>query len=264
MGQFLPYQCLTLIVSLKVIEETVGMIKENGISSLHITDLPHGAYIFLESDIQLKIDDRKQKFGLSNIFIISSIVTDLVALINRTISICNISNVTEISNCTEFKSWSPNAITLNTSLEFLNTLSLREYADDLNVDLIQKVWSPINDSLHTMDLRQVASINVVSNVTTFYHYNDDSENSISNKTKLGQYFPCETMTTASTAIDEEDDDRAKKPVIIRTHDSDMYWRVKPEAWVAVGLTISVLGVLISLVILLFIIFRIYMNDVLEG
>ncbi|XP_037030958.1 protein bride of sevenless [Bradysia coprophila] len=228
-----------------------------------IKDLPHGAYIFIESDIQLKLDDRKQKFGLSNIFIISSIVSDLVSFIDRTTSMCNITQVTEVSACKEFKTWTPNAMKLNTSMEFLDSLSLREYADDLNVDLIQKVLAPINESVHNMDLRQVASINVVSNVTTFYHYKDDNENSISNKTKLGQYFPCETLTTASTAINEVDDG-ARKPIIIRTHYSDMYWRIKPEAWVAVGLTISVLGVLISLVILLFIVFRIYMNDVLEG
>lgn len=228
-----------------------------------ISDLPHGAYIFLESDIQFKSTDRKNKFSLSNILIISSVLNDLVSFIDRTTSLCNITNTTELSYCKEFHSWTPNAIKLNTSIEFLSDVSLKEYADDLNVDLIQKVLSPINDSLNNMDLRQVASINVVSNVTTFYHYKDDKENSISNKTKLGQYFPCDIMSTASTTINQIDD-TTRQPIFIHTEDSDMYWRIKPEAWVAVGLTVSVLGVLISLAILLFIIFRIYMNDVLEG
>lgn len=177
---------------------------------------------------------------------------------------CNITNVTELSTCKEFRTWTPNAIKLNTTIEFLNDLSLKEYADDLNVDLIQKVLLPINESLHNTDLRQVASINVVSNVTTFYHYKDDNDNSISNKTKLGQYYPCDSMSTAATTTNQMDD-TTRKPIFIRTDDySEMYWRIKPEAWVAVGLTVSVLGVLISLVILLFIVFRIYMNDVLEG
>lgn len=203
------------------------------------------------------------KFGLSNVFIISSLLSDLVKFINRTTTLCNITNVTELSACREFRTWTPNAIKLDTSIEFLDDISLKEYADDLNVDLIQKVLLPLNESSNNIDLRQVASINVVSNVTTFYHYKDDNDNSISNKTKLGQYFPCDTMSTASTTINQIDD-MTRKPIFIRTDYSEMYWRIKPEAWVAVGLTISVLGVLISLVILLFIIFRIYMNDVLEG
>lgn len=177
---------------------------------------------------------------------------------------CNITSVTEFSSCTEFRSWSPYAIKLNTSIEFLDQLALNDYADDLNVDLIQKVLTPINESLNNEDLRQVASINVVSNVTTFYHYKDDKDNSISNKTKLGQYFPCDVMSTAASTTIDQIEDLTMKPIIVRNDYSEMYWRIKPEAWVAVGLTLSVLGVLISLVILLFIIFRIYMNDVLEG
>lgn len=203
------------------------------------------------------------KFGLANILITSSILSDLVKFINRTTTLCNLTNVTELSTCKEFRTWTPNGIELDTSIEFLNDIALKEYADDLNVDLIQKVLLPTNESSNNMDLRQVASINVVSNVTTFYHYKDDSDNSISNKTKLGQYFPCDTMSTASTTINQIDV-VTRKPIFIRTDYSEMYWRIKPEAWVAVGLTISVLGVLISLVILLFIVFRIYMNDVLEG
>lgn len=185
-----------------------------------------------------------------------------MAFINRTTSSCNITNATELSSCKEFRTWTPSAIQLKTTIEFLNDLSLEELADDLNVDLIQKVLLSINESVNHTDLRQVASINVVSNVTTFYHYNDN-DNSISNNTKLGQYFPCDIMSTAATTINRIDD-MTRKPIFIRTDYSEMYWRIKPEAWVAVGLTISVLGVLISLVILLFIVFRIYMNDVLEG
>lgn len=203
------------------------------------------------------------KFGLSNIFIISSIVSDLVVFIDRTTSTCKVTNVTDLPTCKEFKTWTPNDIKLNTTIEFLKHISLTDYAEDLNVDLIQKVLHPINESIHNMDLRQVASINVVSNVTTFYHYKGDSDNSISNKTKLGQYFPCEVMSTAATTTNRIDE-MTRKPIFIRSDYSEMYWRIKPEAWVAVGLTISVLGVLISLVILLFIVFRIYMNDVLEG
>lgn len=203
------------------------------------------------------------KFGLSNIFIVSSILSDLVKFINKTTTSCKVTNKTELTTCKEFRTWTPNAIKLDTSIEFLNGILLQEYADDLNVDLIQKVLLPTNESVNGMDLRQVASINVVSNVTTFYHYKDDSDNSISNKTKLGQYFPCDTMSTASTTINQIDE-TSRQPIFVRTDYSEMYWRIKPEAWVAVGLTISVLGVLISLVILLFIVFRIYMNDVLEG
>lgn len=201
------------------------------------------------------------KFGLSNILIISSILSDLVKFINRTTTLCNIANLT---TCKEFRTWTPNAIKLDASIEFLKAMSLKDYADDLNVDLIQKLFLPINGSGNNVDLRQVASINVVSNVTTFYHYKEDNDSSIiSNRTKLGQYFPCDVMSTASTNINEIEE-MTRKPIFIRNDYSEMYWRIKPEAWVAVGLTVSVLGVLISLVILLFIVFRIYMNDVLEG
>lgn len=227
--------------------------------------------MFLESDIQLKSKDRREKFGLSNIFIISSILKDLTTFINQSIQACNITNATELFACKEFRSWTPMGITLNVSMEFLTDMSLTEYADDLNVDLIQKVpSSQSNESLNNfMDLRQVASINVVSNVTTFYHYKGNRDGTISNKTKLGQYFTCDDVmstvssSSSSTTISQIDE-ATRKPIIIRNDYSDMYWRVKPEAWVAVGLTISVLGVLISIVILLFIVFRIYMNDVLEG
>ncbi|KAJ6648078.1 Protein bride of sevenless [Pseudolycoriella hygida] len=228
-----------------------------------IRDLPHGAYIFLESDVQFKLEDRRMKFGLSSVFIISSILNDLVKFVNRTSVLCNATNANDMVACNELKTWSPNAINLNTSMEFLKDVSLQEFADDLNIDLIQKVSLSTNESMNNTELRQVASINVVTNVTTFYHYKDDHDNSISNKTKLGRYFPCNIVSPRPTIINQMDD-VTRKPIFIRSNYSEMYWRIKPEAWVAVGLTISVLGVLISLVILLFIVFRIYMNDVLEG
>lgn len=196
---------------------------------------------------------------VTNLLTTLSSINQLAKWLNDTIAKCNLTaNFEKCQN----KNLNPMDIVDYTTPD-IDWQQQQPY-DDLNIDLIQKVrlWSNEEGSGDIAELRKIASINMITNVTTFYHYKENgTSSSVATKNKLGQYFMCPPELTSIVPPNS---------IHPRTNKSQyddftsMYWRIRPEAWVAAGITISTLGILISFSILIFIIVRIYMEDVLEG
>lgn len=122
--------------------------------------------------------------------------------------------------------------------------------DDVAVELVMLRKLPADD---TFTIAHYVSYNLVTNEMAF---DDGRDIKGSADITMANIFDCR-LSNATTSYDETP-----------THDIDelveLYWRIKPEGWVAAGLTMSILGVLTSISILVFIIVRIFMQDVLEG
>lgn len=220
----------------------------------------------MESEINPNVHHElnANKIRVTNLLTILTSINNLAKWLNHTITICNLTITTDFGKCQylDKNNWNPRHIIVDNN--GIPDIAWQQYYDDLNIDLIQKVQLWSNESSDIAELRKIASVNMISNVTTFYHYKDNSTNtSVATRKKLGQYFQCQSEKELTT--------EQNFPNLVhmgnKSHFDDyssMYWRIRPEAWVAAGITISTLGILISFSILIFIIVRIYMEDVLEG
>lgn len=209
--------------------------------------LPDGSYIFSDND-ELSNTSR-----VSTVFIIASTLHRLAQHIVQSHTNCSIMHVDTSDNCRHPDNW--NLDDLNALVPSNDGLSETFWPTSYtepNVVLVNIIKNP----LQTLNSKRIASINVLNNVTTIYHYRQE-ESSHHVGTKLGVLFHCENRTSSDSTINIYDS---------TTEDisREMYWRIKPEVWVAIGLTLSVLGVLITFAIFVFVLVRLYLEDVLEG
>ncbi|XP_041450903.1 protein bride of sevenless [Drosophila obscura] len=139
--------------------------------------------------------------------------------------------------------------------EILSLLLMRKLTTSMNFQMYQKkVLTIDNISKETRtELREIASQNLVSNVTTYYHYNRDNSTSLELKTKFGQVFDCQYSAGEN-----------RRYPFLFDGESVMFWRFKVDTWVATGLTAAILGLIATLAILVFIVVRISVGDVFEG
>lgn len=206
--------------------------------------LPDGSYIFLDND------DLQNSSRVSTVFIIASALNRLAHLIMENHKNCSII-VEPTDNCHHPDNWDLEDLNSLPSYDILmDTLWPTSYTEP-KLDLVKIVKSP-PDSLN---LKKIASINILNNVTTIYHYRQET---IDIGPKLGVHFHCDNSTMPNATINIYDSTTGVD------FSREMYWRIKPEVWVAIGLTLSVLGVLITFAIFVFILVRLYLEDVLEG
>lgn len=214
----------------------------------HINSLPEGSYIFVDQD-ELGNSSR-----VSTVLIVASALHSIARLIVQAHQNCSSTVERVADNCLHPTNW---------NLDDLNALPPDEavlsdtvwptQTREPNIDLVKIIKSP---SHNVSSLKKIASINVLNNVTTIYHYRDETSDLAA---KLGAYFQCANSTwTAEPAVNIYDSSEASG------FSREMYWRIKPEIWVAIGLTLSVLGVLITFAIFIFILVRLYLEDVMEG
>lgn len=114
---------------------------------------------------------------------------------------------------------------------------------------------------HHHDLRHIATINVLTNVTTFYNYSDWPSPTAADgnaTATVGAQFLCENATARETTVN------IFNIYTAADYSQELYWRIRPDIWVACGLTLALLGILISFAIFVFVLVRLYMEDVLEG
>ncbi|KAH8417104.1 hypothetical protein KR222_003254, partial [Zaprionus bogoriensis] len=139
--------------------------------------------------------------------------------------------------------------------ELLALLRMRKMATSMTFQMYQKKQETLdvitNES--RMELREIASQNFVTNVTTYYHYNRENHTTLELKTKFGLVFNCQY-----TAVDN------KRHPFLFDGESVMFWRIKMDTWVATGLTAAILGLIATLAILVFIVVRVSLGDVFEG
>lgn len=139
--------------------------------------------------------------------------------------------------------------------ELLALLRMRKMATAMTFQMYQKKLETLDviTGESRMELREIASQNFVTNVTTYYHYNRENHTSLELKTKFGLVFNCQY--TAG--------DNRRHPFLF-DGESVMFWRIKMDTWVATGLTAAILGLIATLAILVFIVVRISLGDVFEG
>lgn len=159
--------------------------------------------------------------------------------------------------------------------KMLKLLQLEALENQMTYNIFEKFTSNANETSHSIELKKIATSNFVTNVTTVFM--SDQQEMIS----LGSLFQCERPlnmphsshndTQHHHHIDDFELDE-KFPPEVNNFDMDVdgdmtevyNWQIRSELWVAVGLTVSTLGILLCLAILTFIIVRICMEDVLEG
>lgn len=157
----------------------------------------------------------------------------------------------------------------------LKLLQLEALENQMSLSVFEKFTSNTNETSHSVELKKVATTNYVTNVTTVFMLNQ--QDSIS----LGSLFQCDKPTVMQHSsqnttqqhhhVDSFELDEKFPPEVNSfdlDDDGDMIenfnWQVRSELWVAIGLTVSTLGILLCIAILTFIVIRICMEDVLEG
>lgn len=246
-------------------EDAIFMIAPfTNLNSTFRQGLPDQAYVLTEIEINLleeeetnRIETDESEVQLkvfsSDFLPTASSIFHLMEWLNNSISEnCFITESGfQLSSCTNLLSnlgyWK--TFPKSSSEQLIESLKLEHLKKYMNYQVHQKIE---NNETDFYEMKQIASTNIITNETTVLHYNTNynlttvKDNSI----KLGHIFYC---------IDEKTDDKKKLD-----ESYDMFWIVKAETWVAVGLTMSVLGILLSVSVLLFIIIRICMDDILEG
>lgn len=170
----------------------------------------------------------------------------------------------------------PEEIATTDVKKMLKLLQLEGLENQMTYNVFEKVTSNDDETSHSIELKKIATTNFVTNVTTVYM--SDQLDLIS----LSSLMSCEkplTMPPSSQngsrsrhhSIDAFELDE-KFPPEVNNFDltaegevMEVYnWQIRSELWVAIGLTVATLGILLCISILTFIIVRICMEDVLEG
>lgn len=142
----------------------------------------------------------------------------------------------------------------------------------MSYDLFEK-WTSVNSSL-SVELKEISTTNFVTNVTA--SYKPDRQERFS----FEAIMRCKEISSHSSQngthgekkhVDSFELDGIFPPEVkkfeldIKQYDDEIYnWKIRTELWVAIGLTVSTLGVLFSLAMITFIIVRLCLEDVLEG
>lgn len=168
----------------------------------------------------------------------------------------------------------PENISTDNVKHMLKMLQLESLENHLTYNIFEKFAANANETSHSSELKKIATTNYVTNVTTVYM------SDLKRKISLGSLIQCEKPSakepsshnkTAHHQIDSFELDE-KFPPEANNFDFDMdgevsevyNWQVRSEVWVAIGLTVSTLGILLCMAILTFVIVRICLEDVLEG
>jgi bride of sevenless protein len=168
-------------------------------------------------------------------------------------------------------------ISISNYEKMLKLLQIEHMSSQMNYDLFRKVNSRSNRT--NFELKRLATTNFITNLTTIYA--PDHEETVA----LGSIFKCEAKNKNNNNDNNKNHIDAFNPDLVyppkpinnrnnnnnrdlmsdlEMNDSYMNWELKTEIWVAIGLTMSTLGILLCVAILTFIIIRICMDDVLEG
>uniref|UniRef100_A0A182KBH4 G-protein coupled receptors family 3 profile domain-containing protein n=1 Tax=Anopheles christyi TaxID=43041 RepID=A0A182KBH4_9DIPT len=235
---------------------------------LYLPDLPIGAYVIAEAELNVaSLGHSWERYGTSirgsDLLVSGGLLLEVIDLLNRPGSECQNASIECMNN------WKYHA--KRSTTEVLSRLRLKNATQSIRFDLRQKrvnvhtvnrTESSVDAELDENQLKLIASSNAITNYTTVY---ERLANSPDTPSKLGMIFYC----AKEFEIRHPDFiERHHRPVYYGASDaeeySDMYWQIKMEAWVAAGLTVSSLGILLCAAILIFLIVRVCMDDILEG
>ncbi|XP_053658565.1 protein bride of sevenless [Anopheles marshallii] len=241
-----------------------------GTDRLYLPDLPNGAYVIAETELNVaSLGYSWERYGTtfrgSELLAYGNLLLEIVDLLNRAGSDCRNASIECMNN------WKYHV--KRSTPEVLNRLQLKNSTQSIKFELRQKRInaSPIVNRTESTqydhpddnELRLIASSNAITNYTTVYERLAISADVPS---KLGTIFYC----AKEFEIRHPDFiERHHRPVYYggvpdAEEYGEMYWQIKMEAWVAAGLTVSSLGILLCAAILIFLIVRVCMDDILEG
>uniref|UniRef100_W8BVD3 Protein bride of sevenless n=1 Tax=Ceratitis capitata TaxID=7213 RepID=W8BVD3_CERCA len=243
-----------------------------------ITDLPDKSYILMESEIDADAMEGNSTTSAaeetisgksvqpSRVFALARPLLELMRWLKGSLmrNCRTEQNIFLFESCSDFLKFIADWQTPEYRLYYepskiLELLHLHRFASHMNFQMFQKLnrhtqgKTSMISAADQVDLLEIASQNMVTNITTFYHYNKANNTSVELKPKFGQVFNCQYSAG----------DNARYPFLF-DGESVMFWRIKPDAWVATGMTAAILGLIITLAILVFIVVRISLGDVFEG
>ncbi|XP_055612258.1 protein bride of sevenless [Uranotaenia lowii] len=241
----------------------------SGHDMLFLSDLPDKSYVITENEISLMLPENRSnllsvrygsKLLASDILSAGSVFLEVVKLLNlpadgecknKSATSCDTNFNETLSNWKYYARLSAQHI--------VTELKLDSFTQMMTFELRQKFSLNINSSEGVMDLRPVASSNMVTNVTTVFQLNEFKDKA-TGPLKLGNIFYC----SKEFEIRHPDYTNSHRPIYYGSEYVEMFWQIKQEPWVAAGLTVASLGILFCMAILIFLIVRVCMEDVLEG
>ncbi|XP_055638979.1 protein bride of sevenless [Toxorhynchites rutilus septentrionalis] len=238
----------------------------SGRDELFISDLPEKSYFIAENSIQLsslegQVNISSDRYGSK------LLASEIISSGSVFLEIVDLLNLLESQNCSGVYNgscWSRNETLSNwkyyakmSSRKIISQLELQNITHLMTFEMRQKF--SLNGSEQLLNLKPIASSNMVTNITTVYHLNGYAKQDES-RLKLGTIFFCAKEFESR----HPDFGHRHRPVYYGNDYTEMYWQIKPEPWVAAGLTVSSLGILFCLAILIFLLVRVCMDDVLEG
>ncbi|XP_050090847.1 protein bride of sevenless [Anopheles aquasalis] len=233
---------------------------------LYESDLPDQAYVIAETELNVStLGFSWERYGATlrglDLLADGSLLLEVADLLNRTGNACQNTSI-ECMNNWKYHARRPHT----TVLEQLHLMGATQY---MVVELKQKVTiSPSANTTRSSQMKLIASSNVITNYTTVRERSSEAGGTDA-PAKLGAIFYC----AKEFEIRHPDFiDRHHRPTYYDGHGiadgaemfGEMSWQLKMEAWVAAGLTVSSLGILLCAAILIFLIVRVCMDDVLEG
>ncbi|XP_058061898.1 protein bride of sevenless [Anopheles bellator] len=244
----------------------------SGREQWHVADVPASAYVITESAVNVTtLGYSSDRYGAtlrgSDLLAEGGLLLEVADLLNRTGTECLNASIECLNN------WKYHA--KRSHSEVLAQLQLLNGTQMMAVELRQKVVPRLADlnganviaamkSLGQMKL--VASSNVITNYTTIPQRSSDNADV---PATLGAIFYC----AKEFEIRHPDFiERHHRPIYYDGRGvadgaeifGEMSWQLKMEAWVAAGLTVSSLGILLCAAILIFLLVRVCMDDILEG
>lgn len=245
------------------------------------SDIPNHSYVAVESEIDsshLK-NFTNASTSPSEFITIASTFLEVCKSVNNAIwKNCNHTSLTvkiDLTKCEIFDDLHvPENISTTDVMQMLKLLQLDGLANQMTYNIFEKFTSNANETNHSSELKKIATTNFVTNVTTIYMPNQLE------MITLGLLLQCDKPAVSMNSsqngsshhhVNSFDLDERFPPEVngfeldSNGDMAEVYnWQIRSELWVAIGLTIATLGILLCMAILTFVIVRICMEDVLEG
>ncbi|KAG5680396.1 hypothetical protein PVAND_009905 [Polypedilum vanderplanki] len=248
-------------------DQNLIIVPFNTSKEINFNEFPDKSFIALESEVISNITSSTLIAIAATFLEISKVVNNALSKTFNQTSHSTKVNLTKCEICNDLEVFGE--ISLRDIKKILNMLHIENFENQMNYRLMQKFTT--NGSI---ELHKVATTNYITNVTTVYIIGQHE------MTSFGSLYKCEKVTENSSQEKQHVDDEfhidafnplevyPQKPldeaIDLDKDFNDMYWELRSEIWVAIGLTMASLGILLCISILTFIIIRICMDDVLEG
>ncbi|XP_030565284.1 protein bride of sevenless [Drosophila novamexicana] len=253
---------------------TVFAVPTERTEHIFLEELPNKSFILMENGIELRTADLDpmpttldevligKSVLPSRILVFASPIVDLMNWLRGSLAkhCKRDEDLYMLESCFNFlnfiEDWrTPEYRRTHDTAELLSLLRMRKLSSSMLFQMYQKKQETVDviTGESRMELREIASQNFVTNVTTYYHYNRDNHTSLELKTKFGLVFNCQFTAGEN-----------RRYPFLFDGESVMFWRIKLDTWVATGLTAAILGLIATLAILVFIVVRISLGDVFEG